>query len=160
MLHWLAFSDLMRRKHTFFPLKNCFFTRSDHGPCYGDPRRVTSHIAEKPDINTHFCLRTNEKPHFSRAGAPKKNTYFSRAECTGPDRRRYPPIFGDSAPTSSSRKKHSPPLVDQEEEGAEGAEGQGGRGLGLAGGSGGWLVAGRQGPGGSGGMVAWLHGGE
>ena len=85
---------------------------------------------------------------------------------TAPDRRGYPPIFGDFAPTSSSRKKHSPPLVDQEEEGAEGAEGQGGRGLGLAGGSGGWLVAGRQGPGAGwwvwrhGGMVAWLHGGE
>ena len=58
------------------------------------------------------------------------------------------------------------PLVDQEEEGAEGAEGQGGRGMGLAGGSGGWLVAGRQGPGAGwwvwrhGGMVAWVHGRE
>ena len=47
--------------------------------------------------------------------------------------------------------------MDQEEEGAEGAEGQGGRGLGLAGGSGGWLVAGRQGPGA--GWWVWRHGG-
>ena len=47
--------------------------------------------------------------------------------------------------------------MDQKEEGAEGAEGQGGRGLGLAGGSGGWLVAGRQGPGA--GWWVWRHGG-
>ena len=61
---------------------------------------------------------------------------------TGPDSRRYPPIFGDFAPTSSSRKKHSLPWWHLEE-GAEGAEGSGRQG------GWGWLV----------GLAAWWHGG-
>ena len=80
---------------------------------------------------------------------------------TAPDRRRYPPIFGDFAPTSSSRKKHSPPWWHLEE-GAEGAEGSGRQGgwgwlVGLAAGwwQGGWGLGLA---GGSGGMVAWWHG--
>ena len=80
---------------------------------------------------------------------------------TAPDSRRYPPIFGDFAPTSSSRKKHSPPWWHLEE-GAEGAEGSGRQGgwgwlVGLAAGwwQGGWGLGLA---GGSGGMVAWWHG--
>ena len=133
------------QKYTVFPLKTLSLQR---GPSEG----LSTHRL-KPDISCHFWALNPRKPSFFPSeNAEKKHLFFS-SRMTAPDRRRYPPIFGDFAPTSSSRKKHSPPLV------ALGGGGRGGRGvraagrLGLAGGSGGWLVAGRRGPG-----VVWRHG--
>ena len=146
------------QKYTFFPLKTLSLQR---GPSEG----LSAHRL-KPDISCHFWALNPRKPSFFPSeNAEKKHLFFS-SRMTAPDRRGYPPIFGDFAPTSSSRKKHSPPLV------ALGGGGRGGRGvraagrLGLAGGSGGWLVAGRLGAGAGwwvwrhGGMVAWVHGRE
>ena len=91
----------------------------------------------------------------------EKKQHFFAGFWAAPDSRVPDPIFGDFAPTSSSRKKHSPPWWHMEQGAAGGSgAGLGWRGLGLAGGSGGWLVglAAEWWHGGTGGSGGWLVG--
>ena len=115
------------QKYTFFPLKTLSLQR---GPSEG----LSAHRL-KPDISCHFWALNPRKPSFFPSeNAEKKHLFFS-SRMTGPDSRRYPPIFGDFAPTSSSRKKPPPPPGGTWRRGPRGQRGQGGRAAGA-----GWWV--------------------
>ena len=135
-------------------------------PMNRDPRTGNSVPAHFCDINGLFSALKFKKKHFCDKKPSKKNTAI--LEVFGLDRIGVgpTPFSAISLLQAQLTQETLPPLV------ALGGGGRGGRGvraagrLGLAGGSGGWLVAGRLGAGAGwwvwrhGGMVAWVHGRE